>query len=160
MSFKIDYNIAKKIETRYFERLDTIRKEAKTSKIVIHDDVYDTDGIKITLRTDRILFPLGNSMDDYYHEVVIDVLGCVFTVRNPHHISAWARFVIYDARNVVVFDVSTYDESDVASAGRNSISAHKTVSLSGTSLTIAVTNECREIGVGRGEKVNILMVRD
>jgi len=159
---KINYDIGKKIELRYRERADIIHYEAKTSRPIIHDDVFNTDGITITLRTDTYPLQTGHTSKDYYHEIAINIFGSITTIKDPWNISTTASFVIRDAQKNTVFAMPTYDGRAPAGAygGPTSIAAEKMISASGTSLTVTVTGECKALEIGRGDKVKILIVRD
>lgn len=162
---RLDYNLAKRIKQRFNERTDIINDVYTTkTETVIPDDVFESDGVKVTLRTDLRLLPMsgGKVPNDYIHTIIVDIFGARTRIKNPWAIAIGASFLIYDEQHRGVFEVMMYDgRAPVGSyGGPTSIAAEKTVRASGTSLTVSVTDECNRIGIGRGDKVRIILDRE
>jgi len=162
---RYNYDLAKKIEQRFDERTDIINDvRSNNAKVMIPDDVFASDGIKITLHTELKTMTMsgGKVPEDYTHTIVIDILGARMLIKNPWSIDVGANFMIFDEQHRIVFEVQTYDGRAPVGfyGGPTSIVAEKTVRVSGTSLTVSITDECSHIGIGRGDKVRIILDRE
>lgn len=162
---RIDYHTAKKIQERFNERADVINDIYTTkTETVIPDDVFVSDGVEVTLHTELKLMTMsgGKVPKDYIHTIIVDIFGARTRIKNPCAIIIGASFLIYDEQHRGVFEIMMYDgRAPVGSyGGPTSIAAEKTVRTSGTSLTVSVTDECNRIGIGRGDKVRIILDRE